>query len=766
MTRWKRVTHIGLCFLALAFLSSCGQVKEVPQGVTGVWQATLTSSVTGARFKENSWIEETTGNNFIEKTEPGFISGTNTGGHSTYSFRSYIGTPNESIITVEADRSGNRLTNITYTARRVSDNAVVDFGTGEGDYIMHPADLKTDFGTGYPGPRDLSEGGSNPVPDIDIAWSASAGRYVVSGAATNPNPLPISSNFLNRPHEDFLVRANIGGELPQYWYSSAEITANGQTFFVKTAEKKLAVVRITNAATGSYEYACPYGNYAVTTGSNYLQRRRTAGGAERVVSYLQMTDPDTNSPIALNRMNASTMEAEYLPSDWVPVNVPPLGSATGWLSEFYSGTSSPASYLPLSGFIADYSPSAILPTGVYQLRAQDTLGYEYFSNVYYDNTISGVPYVDNSTMNAVWDNASLRLSWTKPAGLTQSAFPSARFSVWIQTRTGIDNNRDGYTDALYIASIPISDAGGDTSITVPSNVYGYLGRYAPGDLVWHVQVRIYTTMPGSSTTFEVYRHYSGNRTLPGRPDTITNTTYLQLRTNADGTREYVAWAGVDGPMGWNIPFDDGTVTSVSLLDNTGTPIALRAGTQRKYGGPYWQTVGGSASAPDFGLTNQRGYNIRPDVSVGSLSPGVYTLRVASGSGTFDKYVYYPGDETLPAVSSETMSSTVNNNGSVTLSWQAPSGFDNTMQFTVVLRSTTQDLYPDIGYDQFLYAGLAYNPASASYSLTIPKHVADYARSNYASGQVKWYVETRKYYLYNGLNANVARTYSAMSAFPY
>ncbi len=437
------------------------------------------------------------------------------------------------------------------------------------------------------------------------------------------------------------------------------------------------------------------------------------------------------------------------------------GSPTAWSHRFYTGTAAPAYFYLHNGLTANVTPPAAVAgaSGYFvRLRARDIRGYEYFDDVYYDNTVSGVPFVDNATMFAVWDNASLRLSWVKPAGLTQTAFPAAQFAVWIETRSGIDGNGDGYPDRLYVGSIAVNDAGGDTSITVPSNVYGYLAQYGPGDLRWHVQVRIYATAPDSIGSYEVYRHSSNSRVLPRRPNTVTGG-FLQLRTNADGTREYVAWAGLDGPVGWNIPFDGGTVTSVSVLDNAGTPVALQAGSQRTFGGQFWQTVsGGSASAPAFGLTVLRGYNVKLDVPVGSLAAGAYTVRVESGSGTFDLPMFYPGDEVLPGVSPGTMSSTVNDDGSVTLSWQAPSGFDGTMNFGVHLRSDTQELFPDIGFDDVLYANVAYDPVGTSYSLTIPKYVADYARSSYAAGQVKWCVQTRK--------ASFARTYSALAAFPY
>jgi hypothetical protein len=766
MTRWKRAAYVGLCSLALAFLSSCGQVQEAPQGITGIWQTTATDNASGRQMTDYVWIETTTGNNVIARTEADFLGGTFVGNHLTYQVREDAGTPNEFIVTCDADLSGTRWTNVRYVMRRVSDNAVLQSGTGEAVFVMHPADLKTNFNTAGPGAKDLSEGWwSNPVPDINVTFNGS--RYVISSAPSNPTPLAIATWFKTKPHDDFLVRANLGGMLPgRAWSSTVEIERDGQMFWVKAAEKRVALIRITNASTGTYEYAYPYGNYAFSAGTQYLHRRRTEGGTERIVAFLEMKNPDTNTPVELARMNASTMEVESLPSSGDPVKIPFQGAPAAWRSDLYSGTSDPGVTL-MAGLMADLAPSGgVLPTGMYRLRARDTQGYEYFEDAYFDNTVAGVPYVDNTTMSATWDNASsLRLSWEKPAGLTTAAFPGARFTIQIQTKTGIDNNGDGYPDMLYSATIPVNDAGGDTTLTVPSTVYTYLSSYNASDLAWDVQVRIYRTSP-EGYTGEVYRHYSGGSVLPQRPNVLYGS-YLQLRTSSDGTQQYMGWGTIDGPMAWNIPFNEGTVSSVSLLDNTGSPIPVAAGYPAKFGGPYWQTVsGGSGSSPAFGFAYLRGFNIKPDVPVGSLAAGVYTLRIVSSAGTFDQQIYYPGDETLPSVSASTMSSAANDDGSVALSWQAPAGFDGTMSFTVVLRSTTQDLYPDIGYDEFLYAGVDYNPASTSYSLTIPKYVADYARSLYAAGQVAWYVQTRKNYLYNGLNANVARSNSATSALPY
>ena len=765
MTRWKRAAYVGLCSLALAFLSSCGQVQEAPQGITGIWQTTATDNASGRQMTDYVWIETTTGNNVIARTEADFLGGTFVGNHLTYQVREDAGTPNEFIVTCDADLSGTRWTNVRYVMRRVSDNAVLQSGTGEAVFVMHPADLKTNFNTAGPGAKDLSEGWwSNPVPDINVTFNGS--RYVISSAPSNPTPLAIATWFKTKPHDDFLVRANLGGMLPgRAWSSTVEIERDGQMFWIKTAERRVALVRITNAATGTYEYAYPYGNYTLSSGYNRLSRWRMADGPEQAVAFIEMKNPDTNTPVELNRMNASTMEVEYIPSSGDPVKVPFQGSPTGWRSDFYIGTSNPGFYLQ-GALVGGLAPAGgLLSTGNYRIRARDTQGYEYFEDVYFDNSVTGVPFVDNGTMAATWDNVSLRLSWDRPAGLTTSAFPGAQFIVLIRTKEGIDNTGDGLQDYLYATSVSLNDNVVAHTLTVPSSVYGYLTAHNAGDLVWNVIARVYRTSPEGRTS-EVYSHYSNWNILPGRPDT-TFGAYLQLRKYADGTQRYVMWSSLDGPMGWNIPFDGGTVTSIALLDNTGTPVALQAGSQKKFGGPYWQTVpGGAGSTPAFGLTHLRAYNGWPDVSVGSLSPGVYTVRIASASGTFDQQLYYPGDEPLPAVSSGTMSSTVNDNGSVALSWQAPAGFDGTMSFTVVLRSTTQDLYPDIGYDEFLYAGVNYNPASTFYSLTIPKYVADYARSLYAAGQVAWYVQTRKSYLYNGLNANVARSNSATSAFPY
>jgi hypothetical protein len=762
MTRWKRAAYVGLCSLALAFLSSCGQVQEAPQGITGVWQARVTDNSTFTHL-ENIWTESTTGNNVVEKTASDFLDGTYVGSHLTLRWRFEAGTPQEQITTINADKSGNRLINGTFVNRRVSDNTVTDSGTFEGDFVMHPADLRTNFYSAGPGLKDLSSSWWGPTNDINVTWNGS--RYAISATSSNTNPLPISEGWTDINNNNFIVRANVGGSLPKNWYSSAEISENGQMFWIKTAERRVALVRITNAATGTYEYAYPYGNYTLSSGYNRLSRWRMADGPEQAVAFIEMKNPDTNTPVELNRMNASTMEVEYIPSSGDPVKVPFQGSPTGWRSDFYIGTSNPGFYLQ-GALVGGLAPAGgLLSTGNYRIRARDTQGYEYFEDVYFDNSVTGVPFVDNGTMAATWDNVSLRLSWDRPAGLTTSAFPGAQFIVLIRTKEGIDNTGDGLQDYLYATSVSLNDNVVAHTLTVPSSVYGYLTAHNAGDLVWNVIARVYRTSPEGRTS-EVYSHYSNWNILPGRPDT-TFGAYLQLRKYADGTQRYVMWSSLDGPMGWNIPFDGGTVTSIALLDNTGTPVALQAGSQKKFGGPYWQTVpGGAGSTPAFGLTHLRGYNGWPDVPVGSLSPGVYTVRIDSASGTFDQQLYYPGDEPLPAVSSGTMSSTVNDNGSVALSWQAPAGFDGTMSFTVALRSTTQDLYPDIGYDEFLYAGVNYNPASTFYSLTIPKYVADYARSLYAAGQVAWYVQTRKSYLYNELNANVARSNSATSAFPY
>ncbi len=297
MARWKREAYLGSCLLVLAFLASCAPVQEAPQGITGVWQVTTVDGATQARGKQNLWLESTSGNGVALRNESGLISGSYVGGRLAVSF-SNLDTVSPQIISLQADVSGSRLVNGTYQIRQQSDNVLLASGTFDGDYVMHPADLKTDFDTRWSGECDLSDPWdfASPEPDIDVRYDAGQGRYVVATGPGNANPRPVSGTWGNRDDNNFIVLANVGGDLPNRWGMETAME-DGATIFVKTREGKIAVLQVISAAAGMYRFSVGYGGYAVAAGTRTLQRRRTAGGPEELVAFLEMRDPDTATPL-------------------------------------------------------------------------------------------------------------------------------------------------------------------------------------------------------------------------------------------------------------------------------------------------------------------------------------------------------------------------------------------------------------------------------------------------------------------------------------
>jgi len=234
--------------------------------------------------------------------------------------------------------------------------------------------------------------------------------------------------------------------------------------------------------------------------------------------------------------------------------------------------------------------------------------------------------------------------------------------------------------------------------------------------------------------------------------------YIQSLTTAAGTTRYDAWI----QPRW---YDGGPVFpsqfgSVSVLDNTGAPLAVTGGSQQFFYGLMKNMNPTTSALSDYFMS---GGNVTLAAPVGTLSAGMYTIVFTDNNGIqYPSPFYYPGDFALPAVDNATMGSVFNPDGTVTLSFTSPSsGMDNTMRFTIRIRSNTLDLTGDGAFDILLQSNIPYAGPGVAHSVVVPKAFVDNLRTLYGVGEAAWEIQTRKFY--NG--TQVSRSYSERLSFP-
>jgi hypothetical protein len=494
-TRW----FSGIVLLVL--LAACAPVQEAPQGITGVWKATATST-TGQEMSKSFWIEQGIGSSISVKNEPG-ASGTFTSPTLTLAFNN----PDDgSSTTLNGTKSGNQITG-TYTV--TAGGSTIDSGTFWMDFQMHPADLDTGqsyvwvsswSGTVY---LDFSK----PYPwvnatdnyDASVQWGGS--NFIMApGPGASIFPGTSSAN-----QEDFWVRANVGGPLDAAlgtFTVGVPIENVGQLFFVKTRENRFAMVWVESLVPGSsvnLRSIYGYGGYAFNgtppNNQTYVQRRRTgASGPVTLRFFMELRDPDTNLPVDPNRLDTTSFRvaASNFAGTQMPVK---SGTEEAYEATYYAGLADNVSYIRRQVAMAGDLNVTGLATGYYGLRARDILGYTYVGLAYHDNTLNPSA-LSPAGMSKSADNTVLSV---QNPGLTTSSYPgfTVQFSVFITT---VPDNKTAFGATLLLQD------GVDTyTFVVPPSAVTFLKT--KGALQWQALVRYYIN------GYEVFRHYSDPQSI-------------------------------------------------------------------------------------------------------------------------------------------------------------------------------------------------------------------------------------------------------------
>ena len=138
------------------------------------------------------------------------------------------------------------------------------------------------------------------------------------------------------------------------------------------------------------------------------------------------------------------------------------------------------------------------------------------------------------------------------------------------------------------------------------------------------------------------------------------------------------------------------------------------------------------------LRSESGFNLNlSGFSDADIPTGTWTYELQTRAGTtVTNPVQFPSKTALPVVNGTTMDSAWGQDGSLTLSWQAPGGtFD---QYQVLIQAYN----PMVGADTPIFRG---NVPSTVSSVTIPKSLVDSVQKLLPSMEnVQWQVQTRNY----------------------
>ncbi len=491
--------------LALCLLGACGSVREAPQGITGVWQLSMSPNDGPTPSIENLWIEQGAGTSVLVRNSSDFESGTYSGSQLTLIFRN---AGDGEVTQAVATKSGTRLDG-NYTVRAISDNTIRATGTFTGEYVMHPADLKGRFPSTWGG-NGSSLGFSRAPWNADVQVGTDGNGNVT---LTLVNGMGGITTVEGASREEFLVRANVGGDLgktiPQ---TTVTVDHVGDLFIVPTSDGRFALLRTSyfysseGWFSAEFEYCYPYATWAGGRGV-YIQRCQYGIDPVTYRFFLETKDPGTGLPVPIDRLNMSSVRV----ADSAGVLMPLTGSPVP-LYETYvplDNTGQSTAYSGLAGALS--LPIGWLPSGLYSLYCDDIQGFRYTRTVSYDGGIITAGAVDNTTMSAAWNpDNTLTLSWRKPPALTNVFAQSVRFAVDIRARS--DRNGDGTNDQVYIVTTGVNDGQTTHSHTVPASATAWIkARYAVSDLEWRVQVRY------ANNGYESFRHYSYPRALPAQP---------------------------------------------------------------------------------------------------------------------------------------------------------------------------------------------------------------------------------------------------------
>jgi hypothetical protein len=386
----------------------------------------------------------------------------------------------------------------------------------------------------------------------------------------------------------------------------------------------------------------------------YVQYRRYAGSDPHqrriwveIYDSDGMKSGDVLRSLTVKDPNGTPLSFLYLDYSQEVTYFSRYNDSTGGWDEYLNGNLSTGYY----GRIDTNS----LEIGDYTFTAVDINGETLPSVTYtFNGEESNLPVVDSNTINPIWHgDGRLTIQWTTPdtTGLDPNDWRS---------EVAIEAFQDGqYSGHGYYGRGPLTHGYVELSADMVAKLQS-LGD----ELRCRVRIR---------KNDNSQRSYSNSVTIWSRsyPSNYKmDYTYVQYRRYGDGSSRRQIWVDVRD-SGGNLPGD--VLSSLELLDNSGQPFNFSSlGFSQSTEYYAWYNPASGGWDENLQGTPAAGYWGRIDTP--SLGPGNYTFTAVDTSQQDLRprtYIFKGEYPNLPVVDSNTINTTWNGDGSLTIDWDLP-----------------------------------------------------------------------------------------------
>jgi len=375
------------------------------------------------------------------------------------------------------------------------------------------------------------------------------------------------------------------------------------------------------------------------------------------------------------------------------------------------------------------------------------LAYNGYVNAYRKDTYSGLdPGAPVNESYWTWNDSNGN---TYMIGVSGGPIPPilmmpSRFvldNVYTTADMGGGNTKKIKVDAVQSATAPLGTYPLSLRVNFQDNVAGTVTTSyqwgAPG-----VNLRLKYTDPGCNDSLVWFRS-SGN-TFGNKPTLVpfsikyTNSGYLYLRDESDGTRRYWYDVEVKTPAGGMVA-DNTTVQDVKVYAWPSMTAVPLLGSWTTWRGPdlYFDGDGNGANSPfHLPYSGLEGYLD----NTGTLLPGFYKIVATDNTGQQQSnWLYHEAPTEVSKVLLSSMSQDNNVDGSVTLSWGLPASppLDPAKHFLRVYVTSSND-YTGNGSGEVLFMS---HLSATTGSYTIPAAEVTRLKNNFDS--LYWQVRIRE-----------------------
>lgn len=292
-----------------------------------------------------------------------------------------------------------------------------------------------------------------------------------------------------------------------------------------------------------------------------------------------------------------------------------------------------------------------LPAGDYIYELENVCGDVAIGYVYYKGQ-QHLPVIPSATIEPVWNtDGSLTVDWVNPT-------TDFDWNLVDRLRINIETFNSPAPKGININLSPDHEESFTVSAT---HLNGYFTAEELEQLKVHMQTRVYDDVYDTNYA----RGRSDNVTLGDVPIPFA---YVQWRTYEDSNENKIrAWISLPENLSY------GDVDSLRL-EHSGTVVASIVNGELRSAGDLWYRFLDCFSGVCSGHTSpDTGYS----ATLSGLSTGLYTYVLETVDGDIlEKDVYYVQERSLPVVSSASIVPVWNQDGSLTVSWDNPSGDQN------------------------------------------------------------------------------------------